>query len=171
MGSVMSPVIVVIADDGNGRPALPSLLTIDGRRRGVSAGPAFDLGGYPARVVSLGDHDIVVQKIAAVSGNVLAVFWFPVITHDRAADWLARVTGTDLSALVVRQWACEVDPVTGAITSAALTAAGGAVPTAVKAAWPATWRLRTGAETPGVYGVSAPGLPLGVLCIGAVLAG
>lgn len=170
MGSVMSPIIVVIADDGNGRPSLPAQITVDGRRRGVGARPVFDMGGYPARVVSLGDHDIVVQKIAAVSGNVLAVFWVPVAGRDRAADWLARVTGTDLSSLVSRQWACEIDPLTGAITSAALTAARGAIPTAVKAAWPVDWHLRTGAESPGDRAGTPPGDPLGEICIGATIA-
>lgn len=168
----MTPVIVVMANDGTGKPQLPGSMTVDGIRGALDIDRAGSVGGYPAFTLRHrpGVPPIVIVKAAATAQGILAVLWIPGPSRSDTATFLARVAGTDLSSLIVRQWACEVDPVTGAITSAALTAASGAIPTAVKAAWPVSWYLRTGAESPGDRAGTPPGAPQGALCIGAAIA-
>jgi hypothetical protein len=168
----MTPVIVVMSNDGTGKPQLPGSMTVDGVRSAVDIDRAGSIGGYPAFTLRHrpGVPPIVVVKIAATAQGILAVLWIPGPSRGDTATFLARIAGTDLQDLIVRQWACEIDPVTGAITSAALTAAAGAIPTAVKAAWPIDWKLRTGGETPGDRLGTAPGAPAGAICIGATIA-
>ena len=178
MGGVMSPRIAVIVRDADGTAKLPQSVTINSVVREVwSRSHVADIGGYPAREYRSGDNQtlFVIQRIAQRTlgdGRVvlLVIVWTPA---DSRATWRA-IYGDILDAIgvdVVAHWACAetdititVDGVqitTRYLTSPALEAAGGAVATQVKAAWPDAWRAYATGDLPNA--------PTGVRTIGAVL--
>lgn len=109
------------------------------------------------------DRVFVVQRIAASGSGgtrrVLAVVYTPGSTRDAQAPFAALVA--DLGVDLVKSWPV-VEAADGTIRVPALVANGTAVGLAVKAAWPAAWRV----ALPG----DADGVPTGPLMLGEVLA-
>lgn len=169
--AVMACGIAVFHDDGGGNASVPGTLFIDGANMPLRAEAPFTVGGLPAREYRWGNGSVVIVKIASNAQGVVALLWAPGASRADLATWIARVRGSDLSALVIKRYACEIDPITGGLTSSALTADGTAVGLAVKAAWPSGWKLWAGGDVPPDPKNSVTGgPPTGALLVGAWLA-
>jgi len=164
----MTCAIVVINNDGSDQPSSPVAMTKDGRRWPLRPLGTIDVGGFTGKQFAVGEDVIVIVKVAKIAAGIVCVIWVPSNARNDVARFLSRLTGTDLQDLIARKWDCEVGP-SGEITSAALTAATGTIPNAVKAAWPVQWAMRTGAETQGDRAGTPRGVPLGALCVGAAV--
>lgn len=120
-----------------------------------------------------GDRIFVDHKIfaATTSGNryTLCVIWTPSATRDEQNKFAALTA--DFGANVVKSWATVLT--TDGLTLPTLDADNTTIGTAVKANWPANWRIRLPGDSPGdataVPAVPAA-LPTGPLIIGNVLA-
>lgn len=110
------------------------------------------------------DRVFVVQRIAAqgagASRRVLAVVYTPGAVRDAQAPFAALVA--DLGVDVVKSWAVSLNA-DGTLRIPTLVSDGTAIGTAVKAAWPATWRVLLGTDPP-------EGPPTGPMFIASVLA-
>lgn len=170
--SVMAARIVVIAKDSGTEAQFPATITVSGVVTTIwDRMDVTSVGGYPTRVyTSAGGSLIAIQRIAVSGTRVLCVVWAPAGARDALSTWLQRVMSADDAATrVLAQWAIVVDG-SGNLTSPALEADAGALATAVKALWPAGWRvLLAGDAGDPRNGVPATG-PSGARCIGAVLA-
>lgn len=110
------------------------------------------------------DRVFTIQRIAAhgtgASRRILAVVWTPGPARDAQAPFTALVA--DLGVDVVKSWAVNLNA-DGTLRIPALVSDNTAIGTAVKAAWPATWRVRLPGDLEGT-------LPTGPLMIGEVVA-
>lgn len=144
MGRVMHPRLVLstpAAVDGRGHIAIPR--TVDGTRLWDTRFPikVGDLDGWEYRTTD--DQLFVVARIGATGGRVLALLFVPTAEEgDDTTD--ARGLRAALATLVARQWRIGADR----SLVAELEADGGALATAVKAAWPAEWRRREPTDEP-----------------------
>lgn len=97
-----------------------------------------------------GGRVFVVQKVAAqtISAQryVLCVVYMPAKTRDAAGAFLELAD--DLGADVVKTWAVS-QHADGSLRVPTLDADATAIGTAVKANWPATWRLRLAGDAIG----------------------
>lgn len=107
-----------------------------------------------------GGRVFVVQRIAKAGARMLAVVYTPGAARDAQAPFAALVA--DLGVDVVKSWAVNLNA-DGTLRIPTLVSDGTAIGTAVKAAWPATWRVLLGTDPP-------EGPPTGPLFIASVLA-
>lgn len=158
---------------GRGMCARLVLLKVDAEDRESIASGAYDgeveRNDAWATFRRSDDRVFVVQRIAASgSGStrrVLAVVYTPGLARDAQAPFAALVA--DLGVDVVKSW--PVVLVNGALTVPTLEADATAVGVAVKAAWPAGWRVLLATDPQGSMGEPA-GPPTGPRIIASVLA-
>lgn len=152
---------------GRGMCARLVLFKVDANDREAIAAAAYDgdveRQGAFTTFRRADDRVFTVQRIAAqgagASRRVLAVVYTPGAVRDAQAPFAALVA--ELGVDVVKSWAV-VENADGTLRVPALVSDATAVGTAVKAAWPADWRVTRPGDVEGV--------PTGPLMIGSVLA-
>lgn len=153
---------------GRGMAARLVLFRVDAQDREAIAASAYDGdverdGAWTTFRRSDG-RVFVVQRVAAQGSGgtrrMLAVVYTPGATRDAQGPFAALVA--DLGVDVVKSWALVLHT-DGTLRVPALVADGTAVGVAVKAAWPAGWRVRRVTDLEGDP-------PTGPLMIGEVLA-
>ncbi len=152
---------------GRGMCARLVLFKVDAEDREAIAAGAYDgdveRDGAFTTFRRADDRVFTVQRVAASgsggSRRVLAVVYTPGVARDAQAPFAALVA--NLGVDVVKSWAV-VENADGTLRVPALVADGTAVGTAVKAAWPADWRVTRPGDVEGV--------PTGPMFIASVLA-
>lgn len=153
---------------GRGMCARLVLFRVDAEDREAVASVAYDgeaeRSGAWTTFRRADDRVFVVQRVAAQGAGgtrrVLAVVYTPGAVRDAQAPFAALVA--DLGVDVVKSWAV-VENADGTLRVPALVADNTAIGTAVKAAWPADWRVLLPGDPP-------EGPPTGPLFIASVLA-
>jgi hypothetical protein len=150
-GNLMAAAVALLADDGSGtEEASPPSFTIAG---------TGSIGDYPAREFRR-DSDgalFVLQRVrsSVVSGTKywLVVVWTAATTRATALPAFQALVD-DLGAAVVNRWRVT-QAANGQLVSATLDtflAGTGAIPTAVKAAWPDAWTADGAGAAPRFIG-------------------
>lgn len=182
MGSLMSPVLAVLAKDGTGKAVFPTTVDNAGKAYVLSRGQpyALDMSGFPAREYRGGDGGVlfVVQQLAVAGARVLVALWVPSnAKDDQPALYKQLASALSSSGAVQALWP-SVYQSDGVFEFPSLESDAGAIATAVKGAWPAGWRryLDKAGEHPAVIDpttgtvTSAAVGPTGVCILGCVLA-